>query len=55
LLHRMQYTRAADSFRCRPDQHECVGRPRFFVARVEKPAVKIDRRFSVLPNRNRRA
>ena len=42
LLQRMQYTRAANSFRCRPDQHDRVGRPRFLATRVAKSAVKID-------------
>src|SRR5205823_6000238 len=55
LLQRMQYTRAANSFRCGPDQHDRVGRPRFLATRVTKSAVKIDQRFPVLPNRKRRA
>src|SRR5678816_3652721 len=55
LLQRMQHTRAANSFRCRPDQHDRVGRPRFLATRVAKSAVKINQRFTVLPNRNRRA
>jgi hypothetical protein len=50
LLQRMQYTRAAHSFRGRPDEHQCIGRPRFLAGRVAKSAVKIDNWFSVLPN-----
>src|SRR5262249_32322863 len=55
LLQRMQHTRAADSFRCRPDQYDRVGCPRFLAIRVAKSAVKIDNWLAVLPNRNRRA
>src|SRR5262249_883091 len=50
---RMQYARAADSFRCRPDQHDRVGCPRFRTTRVAESAVKINNWFSILPNRNR--
>src|SRR5437763_9544888 len=53
LLQRMQDTRAANSFRCRPDQHDRVGRPRFLATRIAKFAVKINQRFTVLPNRKR--
>src|SRR5215468_5739315 len=49
----MQYTRAANSFRCRPDQHDRVGCPRSLATRVAKSAVKIKNWFSILPNRNR--
>src|SRR4029453_5699993 len=55
LLQRMQETRAANSFRCRPDQDKCSGCPRFLLTRVAKSAVKINHLLSVLPNRNRRA
>jgi hypothetical protein len=55
LLQRMQDTRAANSFRCRPDQHDRFGCPRFLATCVAKSAVKINNWFSVLPNRNRRA
>src|SRR6476646_8055144 len=55
LLQRMQYTRAANSFRCRPNQHGGVGAPRFLATGIAKSAVKINQRFTVLPNRKRRA
>src|SRR5207247_7549428 len=55
FLQPMQQTCAADSFRRRPTQDERVSRPRLLVARVAKPAVKIDHRFPVLPNRHRSA
>ena len=55
FLQDMQQARAAQSLRRRPDEHERVGGPRLFAARVAISAVKIDNRFSVLPNRNRRA
>ena len=55
LLQRMQYARAANSFRRRPDQHDRVGCPRFLATRVAKSAVKINQRFIVSPNRKRRA
>src|SRR5258707_12015828 len=55
LLQRMQHTRAASSFRSRPDQHDRVGCPRFLATRVAKSAVKINQRFTVLPNRKRRS
>jgi hypothetical protein len=55
LLQRMQYTSAANSFRCRPDEHDCVGRPRFLATGVAKSAVKIGDWFTLLPNRNCRA
>src|SRR5258705_2337297 len=47
LLQRMQYTRAANSFRCRPDQHDRVGCPRFLPTRVAKSALKINQRVTV--------
>src|SRR5205823_10585383 len=55
LLQRMQDTRAATSFRCRPDPHARAARPRFLATRIAKSAVKINQRFTVLPNRKRRA
>src|ERR1700755_2688265 len=55
LLERMQYTRAANSFRCRPDQHDRIRRPRFLATDIAKSVIKINQRFTVLPNRNRRA
>src|SRR6266404_3218732 len=55
FLQHMQHTGAAESLRRRPDKNECVGGPGLFAARIAKSAVKIDNRFSVLPNRNRRA
>ena len=55
LLQRMQHTRAANSLRCRPDQHDRVGGPQFLATGVAKSAVEIDNWFSVLPDRNRRA
>ena len=50
LLQRMQYTRAANSFRCRPDEHDRIGRPRFLATGIAKSIVKIGNWFSVLPN-----
>jgi hypothetical protein len=52
FLQHMQKTGAADSLCRRPYQHERVSRPRFFATRVAEPAVKIENRFFVLPNRN---
>ena len=51
----MQNACAAESFRGRPNQDKRVARPRLFAARIFKSALKIDNRFSVLPDRNRRA
>ena len=51
-LQNMQHTGAAEPLRRRPDENECVVGPGLFAARVAKSAVKIDNRFSVLPNRN---
>ena len=48
----MQQTGAADSFRRRPDEHERVIVPSMLVARVTKPAVKIENWFAVLPDGN---
>ena len=55
FLQDMQHAGAAESLGRRPNENERVGGPRLFAARVAKSAVKIDNRFSVLPNRNRRA
>src|SRR5262249_5225975 len=54
LLYQVQPTRAAIPLGGRQDQPARVGCPRFFAVRVQKPAVKINQRLSVLPNRNRR-
>jgi hypothetical protein len=51
----MQHTGAAEPLRRRPDENECIVGPGLFAARIAKSAVKIDNRFSILPNRNRRA
>ncbi len=55
FLQCVQDTRAADSFRRRPDQDKCVARPRIFATRISKSAVEIDDRLSILPNRYRGA
>src|SRR6266545_11764 len=55
LLQQMQNACAANSLGGRPDEDKRMGFPRFFVASIAKPAVKIDNWFSILPDRNRRA
>src|ERR1700704_360090 len=55
FLQNMQHTGGAEPLRRRPDENECVVGPGLFAACVAKSAVKIDNRFSILPNRNRRA
>ena len=55
FLQCMQDTCAANSLRRRPHQNECVACPRIFAARFAKSAVKVDDRFSILPNRHRSA
>ena len=55
FLQHMQDTGGADSLRRRPDQNKRVSGPRFFTMHIAKPAVEIDDRFAVLPNRYRRA
>src|SRR5439155_25485917 len=55
FLQCMKKTRAADPFRRRPDQDERVSCPRFFTTPISKAAAKSNNRFSVLPDRYRRA
>src|ERR1700682_3943519 len=55
FLQDMQHTGAAESLGRRPDEDKRVVGPGLFAAGIAKSAVKIDNRFSVLPNRNRRA
>src|SRR6266567_8299923 len=55
FLQDMQRAGATDSFRCRPDENDRIRRPWMFATRVPKATVKIDKRFSILPNGNRRA
>ena len=55
MLQQMQQTSATDCLRGRPNQHKSIGRPRFLAAGIAKPAVQVNQRFSILPNRNRRA
>src|SRR5260370_5139024 len=52
FLQDMQNAGGAQSFRGRPDEHERVVAPRDGPARIPKSAVKIDNRFSMLPNRH---
>ena len=52
FLQHMQNTRAADSFCRRPYQNKRVAVHGFSSTRIAKSAVKIENRFSVLPNRN---
>jgi hypothetical protein len=51
LLQHMQDACAANSLGGRPDEDERVSFPRFFMAGIAKSAVKIDDRFSILPDR----
>ena len=55
FLKRMQQTGAADSFRRRPHQDNCVLFPRLFSFGIAKSAVQIEDRLTVLPDRQRRA
>src|SRR4029077_20849597 len=55
FLQDMQNASAAQAFRGRPNEHERVVAPRDAPARVPKSTVKIDNRFSMLPNRHRGA
>jgi hypothetical protein len=51
LLQHMEDACAAKSLGGRPDEDERVSFPWFFVAGIAKSAVKIDDRFSILPDR----
>src|SRR5438876_5712048 len=51
----MQETCAAKSFSRRPNQNECVIRPRLFATRLPKSAMKFEQLLSILPNRDCRA
>src|SRR5947208_9582151 len=50
LLQHMQDAGVANSLGGRPDEDERISVPGFFVAGIAKSAVKIDDRFSILPN-----
>src|SRR5205085_12538769 len=50
FLQNVQKTCAAESFGRRPNQNESVIRPGSFASSIPESAVKIDNRFSVLPN-----
>ena len=52
LLQHMQDACAANSLGGRPDEDERISAPGFFVVGIAKSVVKIDDRFSILPNGN---
>ena len=55
FLQDMQHAGATDSLRRRPNENDRIRCPWMFATRVAKAAVKIHKRFSILPNGNRRA
>ena len=50
FLERVEQTRAADSFSCRPDQRDGVVVPELLSFSVAKSPVQIEYRFAVLPD-----
>lgn len=53
FLQDMEETGAAESFRRRPDENQCVRGPRFLTVRIAKSTMEIEQRVAILPNRDR--
>ena len=54
FLQDMEQAGAAQSFRRRPEENDCVRGPRLLTVRIAKSTMEIDHRFAILPNRDRR-
>ena len=53
FLQDMEQAGAAQSFRRRPEENECVRGPRLLTVRIAKSTMEIEQRLAILPNRDR--